>query len=393
MIEGWVSKNFEDCIERIKYTQKIPRKEFLVEGDWPIVSQEAEFINGYWSNEADVLKLKKPLVVFGDHTKTLKFVDFDFVLGADGVKLLQPTDDIDPKYFYYFLQANPVKALGYARHYRLLKEIEVRFPSDLREQRKIVSILNKAFEEIDAAIGLAEKNLANTVALFESHVNSVFAEGRTVWGEQPLEDLSELITKGSSPKWQGISYVEHPGILFVTSENVGVNEMIMDKIKYVDEAFNKKDKKSILKEGDVLTNIVGASIGRTAIFDQDVNANINQAVCLIRPQLQKLHNKFLCFLLNSPFFRTILHENEIDNARANLSLGFFRGLNIPLPKFEDQLEIVEQLQLLEGECKHLGDIYRSKISCLLALKQSILAKAFAGELTAQPDASLKEAVA
>lgn len=134
--------------------------------------------------------------------------------------------------------------------------------------------------------------------------------------------MCERITKGSSPKWQGIAYIDTPGILFVTSENVGEYQILLEQPKYVEEKFNTKDKKSILRAGDVLTNIVGASIGRTAVFDRDDVANINQAVCLIRCESEVLNNFFLTYLLNSPVFKGVLHDNEVDNARANLSLGF-----------------------------------------------------------------------
>ncbi|WP_308875110.1 restriction endonuclease subunit S [Thiothrix subterranea] len=202
------------------------------------------------------------------------------------------------------------------------------------------------------------------------------------WEEKILDELTEKITKGSSPNWQGVNYIDHPGVLFVTSENVGVNKILLDKVKYVDSVFNEKDKKSILRKGDVLTNIVGASIGRTAIFDRDDVANINQAVCLIRCDQRYLNNKYLAYLLNSPFFREILHDNEIDNARANLSLGFFRSLSVPFPSLEEQVVIVQNLVNIESFIQELEGVYRRKLAALAELKQALLQKAFTGELTA-----------
>lgn len=99
MTEGWEVKNIEACIEKVKYTNKIPRKSFEEAGEYPIVSQEQDFINGYWSKKDDVFQVKTPLVIFGDHTKVLKYIDFDFVLGADGVKILQPKSFLNAKFF------------------------------------------------------------------------------------------------------------------------------------------------------------------------------------------------------------------------------------------------------------------------------------------------------
>jgi len=250
------------------------------------------------------------------------------------------------------------------------------------EQKRIVSIVDQAFEGIDGAIANTKKNLANVREVFESYLNAIFTQKDNGWEEVKLETLSKLITKGSSPKWQGMNYVDEPGVLFVTSENVGENRMLFEKTKYVEEAFNEKDSKSILSFGDVLTNIVGASIGRTAIYDREELANINQAVCLIRCKPNHLLNRYLSYLLNSPYFRQILHDNEINNARANLSLTFFRELQIPLPSLDEQQSIVFKIDELHTETQRLEVIYRRKLAALTELKQSILRKAFTGELTA-----------
>ena len=258
----------------------------------------------------------------------------------------------------------------------------------LPEQQRIVGILDEAFEGIATAKANAEKNLQNARALFESHLQSVFTqrslsgdEGRGKgWVEKPLAVLCERITKGSSPKWQGISYVDVPGILFVTSENVGEYDILLEQPKYVEEKFNAKDKKSILKNGDVLTNIVGASIGRTAVFDRDDVANINQAVCLIRCEPHLLNNYYLTYLLNSPVFKQVLHDNEVNNARANLSLGFFSQLPVPMPPIPQQKEIVAKLDAFREETQRLAAIYQRKLAALEALKKSLLHQAFSGNL-------------
>jgi type I restriction enzyme, S subunit len=252
------------------------------------------------------------------------------------------------------------------------------FVPPLPEQQRIVSILDEAFAAIAKAKANAEQNLKNAKELFESYLQGVFENGD--WETKSLGSLCDLITKGSSPKWQGINYVDEPGILFVTSENVGEGELLIGKRKYVEEKFNQKDKKSILKNGDVLTNIVGASIGRTAIYNIDDVANINQAVCLLRCNPELINNRFLMNLLNSPFLKAILHDNEVNTARANLSLGFFNQLEIPCPTIKQQQTIVRQLDALRAETQKLEAVYQKKLDDLEELKKSILQKAFSGEL-------------
>jgi type I restriction enzyme S subunit len=172
--EGWVEKPFEDCIEDVKYTTKIQRKDFLEEGEFPIVSQEAEFTNGYWDNAADVFKVTRPVVIFGDHTQVLKYIDFDFVLGADGVKLLPPKPFLNPKFFFYALRSAPLKSLGYARHYRLLKELQIGYP-DMNTQVAIAKKLDALEAETQRLARLYERKLAALEELKKSLLHQAFS--------------------------------------------------------------------------------------------------------------------------------------------------------------------------------------------------------------------------
>ena len=303
-----------------------------------------------------------------------------------GCKGLIPRSQIEHKFLYYYLSSivDLLNSLGTGATFKelsggKLKEVTVPVPP-LAEQQRIVGLLDEAFEVLATAKANAEKNLQNARALFESHLQSVFTQRGPGWVEKPLAELCERITKGSSPKWQGISYVDAPGILFVTSENVGEYDILLEQPKYVEEKFNAKDKKSILNNGDVLTNIVGASIGRTAVFDRDDVANINQAVCLIRCEPHLLNNYYLTYLLNSPVFKQVLHDNEVNNARANLSLGFFSQLPVPMPPIPKQKEIVAKLDAFREETQRLARLYERKHAALEALKKSLLHQAFTGEL-------------
>lgn len=171
---GWGEKAFEDCIEDVKYTTKIQRKDFLDEGEFPIVSQEVDFTNGYWDKKEDLFKVTKPIVIFGDHTQALKYIDFDFVLGADGVKLLLPKSFLNSKFFFYALRSSPLKSLGYARHYRLLKELRIVFP-DTCEQVAIAKKLDALDAETQRLASIYEQKLAALESLKKSLLHQAFS--------------------------------------------------------------------------------------------------------------------------------------------------------------------------------------------------------------------------
>ena len=171
MKHDWKIRPFEECVVKVKYTAKIASSDYLEEGMYPIVSQEEGLICGYWNNEDDVFKISSPVVIFGDHTRILKYVDFDFVLGADGVKILQPIDSINAKFFKLYLESCRIPSLGYSRHYKLLKELDVPIPHRA-EQERIV-------EELDCLSGVIEKKreqLKELDALAESIFYTMFGD-------------------------------------------------------------------------------------------------------------------------------------------------------------------------------------------------------------------------
>jgi type I restriction enzyme S subunit len=177
------------------------------------------------------------------------------------------------------------------------------------------------------------------------------------WQWARLSELTEVITKGSSPKWQGISYVgKDEGVLFITSENVGTYELRkLDDLKYVEKRFNEIEPRSMLKFGDILMNLVGASIGRTAVYSLQVEANINQAVALIRlmPGITDEFSTFLIHYLNSPAAIEHMLSSQVVNAQPNISLTDARDFPVPIPPLAEQKRIVARVEELLRRCDTL----------------------------------------
>jgi len=206
------------------------------------------------------------------------------------------------------------------------------------------------------------------------------------WCWCKLGELTEIITKGSSPSWQGINYADE-GILFVTSENVGDEELLLSKRKFLEPKFNEIQPRSILQKGDILTNIVGASIGRTAIFDMDINnANINQAVALIRLKNKQL-NSYIVKVLNSKTIKEQMTDNTVNTARANISLTTVENFKIPLPPLAEQKRIVAALEkfmpLIEEYGKKETELKAFNEQICTLTKKAILQEAVQGKLVPQ----------
>ena len=139
----WPMVELEEMLEKIKYPNKIKKSFFLKEGIFPIIDQSENFIAGYWNKKTDVFKIKNPVIIFGDHTCCFKYIDFNFVLGADGVKIIQPNKQFLPIFLYYLLLLNTkIRNLGYSRHFKALKIKEIPLPP-LEIQKEIVALMER----------------------------------------------------------------------------------------------------------------------------------------------------------------------------------------------------------------------------------------------------------
>lgn len=326
---------FEDVFsDETKRGHKIQTSEYLPLGKYPIIDQGQAQIAGYTDLE-DGLFTDVPAIIFGDHTRIIKYVDYPFFLGADGVKVLKTKlDGADYKYLFYCLQNAKIPNTGYNRHFKWLKEIDIPLPP-LEEQRRIADILDK----VSDLIAKRRAQLDKLDLLVKARFVEMFGGNRPT---ERLECFSTLITKGASPKWQGIDY-EEDGTLFITSENVQAGYIDFEKRKYLNNRINKIQPRSILQRNDILINIVGASIGRAAIFESDELANINQAVALVRIDSKKLNLKFLITFLNSSQALELYSAMKKGGARDNLSLKNIADLPIPIVPITSQKQFADYI--------------------------------------------------
>ncbi len=303
-------------------------------------------------------------------------MDFDFVLGADGVKILPPRDFLRPKFFFYQLQAANFTSLGYARHYRLLKELEIKYPP-LDEQRRIVGLLDEAFEGLATAKANAEKNLQNARALFESHLNAVFTDQWERFELVTLADLATEITDGDHlppPKSPtGVPFITIGNIVKETRE-IDFSDTFMVPRTYFDAL--KPYKKP--RQGDVLYTVTG-SFGIPVIVRDDAEFCFQRHIGLIRPN-PETSSSWLYYLLMSPQVLKQANEGATGTAQKTVSLKLLRGFVVPKVSSKQQKQAVEKLDALSAETQRLAAIYSRKLAALEALRKSLLHQAFSGGL-------------
>lgn len=348
MKRNWEYKNIEECLEKVAVASKLQTKDFLSEGEFPIVSQEADYISGYWNNESDVVRLLHPVVVFGDHSRAVKYIDFDFVVGADGVKILSPKDFLNPKFLYYFVKSADIPSLGYSRHYKLLREKDVPVPP-LSEQSRIVA-------ELDLLTGIIDRRNAQLKEL-DNLAQSIFydmfgdpIENPKGWEVQLLKQHTTKIGSGATPKGGNESY-KSEGIPLIRSLNVYNGTFKYKDLAHIDENQAAALDNVILQGGDVLLNITGASVARCCIVPCDlVSGRVNQHVAILRPK-DSLKSVFLCAqLISSRYQQKLLHDSKANGAtREALTKSQLEGLPIILPPLALQQSFAEKIQSIEKQ--------------------------------------------
>jgi type I restriction enzyme S subunit len=210
--DRWVVASFETVLQRIGHQRKVKQRDYLASGAIPVIDQGEVFIGGYTNDGAAVVACAPPFVVFGDHTRQVKFVNFCFAPGADGVIILKPCSGIEPKLACFLIQVliHFIPDRGYARHFQFLRKSVVPVPP-LVEQRAIVAKIEELFSELDKGIEqlqtvkqqLNQYRQAVLKAAFEGKLTAEWRAEQQAAGNLPdADELLEQIKKERQERYQ-----------------------------------------------------------------------------------------------------------------------------------------------------------------------------------------------
>jgi type I restriction enzyme, S subunit len=300
---------------------------------------------------------------------------------------------IDPEYLYHYLSQESFRKVG-ARvmtgavgHKRVPKEFienhEISLPP-LPEQKRIVAILDEAFEGIDRAVANAEKNLANARELFESYLNKVFTEKGDGWVEKKLSDLCSITSKLVDPREQEYIDLPHLGagnIVSMTGEIIKVKTAREEGLKSGKFVFDKEM---------VLYSKIRPYLMKAC--RPDFVGLCSADIYPLSPKPKLLNRNFLYHLLMSKHFTDYAVAGSARAGMPKVNRDHLFNYRVYLPNISQQKRIAKKLDDQSGEVRRLESIYQRKLTCLAELKQSILQKAFSGELTTDVSTK-KEAVA
>lgn len=370
--------------------KKIKQKDYLVKGKLAVVDQGQELIGGYTNDVEKSYSGALPIVIFGDHTRCIKFVDFPFAQGADGVKVLRPKPFYLPKAFYYALQSVNIPNLGYRRHFPLFNKFSIPLPP-LAEQQRIVDRIESLFAKLDEAKEKAQamvdsfetRKAAILHKAFTGELTAKWREehgvGMESWEKKRLSDVVTEFKYGTSEK----SDYNNKGIPVLRIPNIGDNGIDLSDIKYLNH--RNVDSESQIHEGDILIIRSNGSrdlVGK-AVLVPELGCEYAYASFLIRakPNHSIINAHYLTIFLNSTDARGQMFRRAKSSAGINnINTKELGAISLTVPSLPEQDEIVHIINEMMDKDQQSKEAAEAVLDQIDLMKKSILARAFRGEL-------------
>jgi type I restriction enzyme S subunit len=275
---------------------------------------------------------------------------------------------------------------------RQIESISIPLPP-LPKQERIVAILDEASAAIATATANAEKNLANARELFESACASIFSNAENEdWTSTTVEAVAKdkKGTMRTGPFGSQLLHSEfvEEGVVVLGIDNAVQNEFAWDQRRFITEEKFAELSRFEAFPGDVVITIMG-TCGRCAVLPEHLpRAITSKHLCCITTDKSKCLPEYLHhYFLHHPLSLDYLEKNAKGAIMAGLNMTIIKGLPIKFPSIEEQVELVRRFDSMSNHYKLLKKVLKAKQECYTELRQSILHKAFTGELTADKKAA------
>ena len=358
--------------------------DLLHPGLHPVCNDSKEYVSDDATQNMRVVPTGTLLVSFKLTLGRLAYAGRDLFTNEAIASLLEIDESIILKpYLYWALTAfdwhaaaeGDHKIKGKTLNKKKLKLIPIPLPP-LEEQKQIVAILDEAFEGLDRARANIEANLEDASSIFHSKLNTIFTSKINGWSSKPLADSVRFIDyRGKTPK------KTEDGIRLITAKNVRMGFIQETPKEYVSEdSYNSWMTRGIPKIGDVLFT-TEAPLGFVCQLDTDERVVFAQRIITLQPDRKYINPTFLKWALMSDEMQNRIHENATGATAQGIKASLLKKVLIPRAPLSEQESVVNLLNELSNEALNLEALYANKLTDLADLRQSLLQKAFAGELT------------
>lgn len=360
-----------DCTSKYK---KIKKEDYLSEGQFPIIDQGQKFVGGYTDDGSLITDSEKELIIFGDHTKILKFIDFPIAIGADGVKVLHVNKEkADPRYIYYFLKSIKLTDAGYSRHFKFLKEINIPVPENINDQIKIARLLN----HVETLITQRKESIELLDKLLESKFYEMFGDPVKNEKNWDKDDFENLVAE-ECPLTYGIV---QPGDEFANGipviRPVDLTRTYINRkgLKLIDPEISNKFKRTLLKGHEILMCVRGTT-GVVALASKELDGcNVTRGIVPI--WFSENYNKYFAFSL----LKTKALNNEIQGLTygatlQQINLSDLRKISLINPP----IKLQNKFSLVVNKIENLKVKYNNSLFELENMLGALSQLAFKGDL-------------
>ena len=336
-------KELGEVVDTVTSPVKLTKKEYQVTGRIPIVDQGEQFVAGYTDNEKYLEK--DEYIIFGDHSEHIKYVDFAFVQGADGLKILKPKSGIKAKYIYYCFCNFYKKEGSYKRHWSKARTTQIPILQSEEIQEKIVQKLDKMTEyvtELTSELTSRKKQYSyyrDKLLSFEDEVYQV--EWKT------LLDVSKKITSGGTPDRSNSLYYGG-SIPWLRTQEVDFREIYDTELSITEEGLANSSAKWIEKNA-VIVAMYGATAAKVGIAK--IPLTTNQACCNIEVDEDIANYRYVYHWLT---YNYEILKSMGQGSQSNINAGMIKTFKIPVPSLEIQSRIVQVLDNFDKVCNDLN---------------------------------------
>jgi type I restriction enzyme S subunit len=389
---NWTEIDFLDSITKVSTNgKKVRQKDYLIEGKFPVIDQGQDFIGGYTNDATKAIINQGSVIVFGDHTLVVKLVPFDFVPGADGIKVIKPSIIYHPKLFYLFISilAQKIPHKGYARHFQHLEKTRMPLPP-YNEQVHIVETIEELFSDLDNAIENLKKAQEQLKvyrqAILWKGFEGGFTGGAKGWKTCRITDVCTLIDGDRGKNYPKKHELLDAGYcLFLSAKNVRPNGFEFKDNIFISKEKHEKLRSGTLQRGDVVITTRG-TIGNVALYDESVPflvVRLNSGMLILRSKTDELLNKYLATFLRSPLFVWQIRKRKSGTAQPQLPANVLGEFEIKIPPVDAQSRIIEETDSRLSICDQAELTIEENLMKAQSVRQSILKHAFEGKLTEQ----------
>ncbi|HFK5554923.1 TPA: restriction endonuclease subunit S [Elizabethkingia anophelis] len=383
LFPNWVTYEFENTLQKTTITHKLKSKDYFEKGIYPVIDQGNNLISGYIDNHELLYSEELPVIIFGDHTRNIKFIDFEFAVGADGTKILKPHQNFNIKFYYYYLLALKVPDFGYSRHFSILKLLDVPCPP-LPEQERIVAKLDTLFAQHES-MKKALESIPQLLKDFRQQVLTQAATGKLIpfinSENIKLNDLG-IWKGGGTPSKGNSSFWNNGTILWITPKDM--KELFLsNSIDKITKLAVQNSSAILIPKNSILIVTRSGILRRILpISSNSVETTVNQDLKVLIPN-NKINYKFLLYILKG------LEENirttcmKSGTTVESIEFSLLKDYKINIPMLLVQQEIVEKIESLFSKANTIEKRYKTLKAKIDSLPQAILHKAFKGELVPQ----------